>query len=45
MLGPPNLRRLDEPVAVSLEMLVPGDSFYRHLETKPDLGFVRDWVQ
>ncbi|MDP9369930.1 MAG: transposase [Chloroflexota bacterium] len=26
-------------------MLVPKDHFYRHLEAKLDLGFVRDWVQ
>lgn len=45
MLGPPKPRRLDVPVAVSLEALVPADHFYRHLEAKLDLGFVRDWVQ
>ena len=44
MLGPPKPRRLDEPIAVSLEDLVPPDHFYRHLEAKLDLGFVRDWV-
>jgi hypothetical protein len=32
MLGPPKPRRLDEPIAVSLEDLVPADNFYRHLE-------------
>jgi transposase len=44
MLGPPKSRRLDQPIAASLEDLVPGDHFYRHLEAKLDLGFVRDWV-
>ena len=32
MLGPAKPRRLDEPIAVSLEDLVPADHFYRHLE-------------
>ena len=45
MLGPPKPRRLDEPIAVSLEDLVPPDHFYRHLEAKLDLGFVREWVR
>ena len=45
MLGPPKSRRLDQPVAVSLDALVPADHFYRHLEAKLDLGFVRDWVR
>ena len=44
MLGPPKLRRLDQPIAVSLEDLVPQDHFYRHLESKLNLGFVRGWV-
>ena len=44
MLGPAKFRRLDEPIAVSLEDLVPANNFYRHLETKLDLGFVRDWT-
>ena len=44
MLGPPKPRRLDEPIAVSLEDLIPADHFYRHLEAKLDLSFVRDWV-
>jgi transposase len=30
---------------LSLETLVPGDHFYRHLEAKLDLGFVRDLVR
>jgi transposase len=44
MLGPAKPRRVDQPIAVSLEDLVPTDNFYRHLETKLDLGFVREWV-
>ena len=45
MLGPAKSRRLDAPIAVSLEDLVPQDNFYRHLEAKLDLGFVREWVR
>ena len=45
MLGPAKPRRLDEPIAVSLEELVPQDHFYRHLEAKLDLSFVRDWTR
>jgi transposase len=45
MLGPAKPRRLDEPIAVSLEALVPADNFSRHLEATLDLGFVRAWVQ
>ncbi len=44
MLGPAKSRRLDEPVTVSLEDLVPADTFSRHLETTLDLGFVPDWT-
>jgi transposase len=44
MLGPPKLRCLDRPIAVSLEALVPPDNFYRHLDAKLDLGFVRELV-
>jgi transposase len=44
MLGPPKERSLDRPILVSLEALVPADHFYRHLEAKLDLGFVRDLV-
>ena len=43
MLGPAKSRRLDAPIAVSLENLVPTDHFYRHLETNLDLSFVREW--
>src|SRR6188472_3913536 len=45
MLGSAKPRRLDQPIAVSLEALVPQGNFYRHLEAKLDLGFVREWVQ
>ena len=45
MLGPPKPRRLDEPIAVSLEDLLPQNHFYRHLEAKLDFGFVRDWTR
>jgi transposase len=45
MLGPAKPRRLDEPIAVSLEALVPASNFYRYLEAKLDLGFVRDWTR
>jgi transposase len=44
MLGPPKPRRLDQPIAVSLEALIPQDNFYRHLEANFDLSFVREWV-
>jgi transposase len=44
MLGPAKCRRLDEPIAISLEELVPPTNFYRHLETTLDLSFVRTWV-
>jgi hypothetical protein len=42
MLGPAQSRRLDQPIAVSLEDLVPANHFYRHLEANLDLSFVRD---
>jgi transposase len=45
MLGPPKPRRLDEPIAVSLEDLVPYDHVYRHLAATLDLSFVRDWTR
>jgi transposase len=45
MLGPAKSRRLDKPITVSLEALVPTGNFYRHLEAKLDLGFVREWTQ
>ena len=45
MLGPPKPRRLDQPIAVSLDDLVPTNHFYRHLEAKLDLSFVRGWTK
>ncbi len=45
MLGPAKSRRLDEPITVSLEDLVPPHNFYRHLEATLDLGFIRDWTR
>ena len=45
MLGPAKPRRLEQPISVSLEALVPADHFYRHLEAKLDLHFVRDWAR
>jgi transposase len=45
MLGPAKPRRLDQPIIVSLEDLVPRDNFYRHLEAQLDLSFVRDWTR
>ena len=45
MFGPPKSRRLDQPIAASLNELVPRNNFYRHLEAKLDLAFVRDWVR
>ena len=45
MLGPAKSRRLDQPIAVSLEDLVPADDFYRHLEATLDLSVVREWTR
>ena len=45
MLGPPKSRRLDQPIAVSLEELVPASNFYRHLDAKLDLSFIRAWTR
>ena len=45
MLGPPKSRRLDTPIRVSIEELVPQDHFDRHLERGLDPAFVRDLVQ
>ena len=45
MLGSPMPRRLDEPIAVSLEDQIPADHFYRHLEATLGLGYVRDWTR
>ena len=44
MLGPLKSRQLDEPIAVSLDELVPPDHFYRHLERTLDRAFVREVV-
>ena len=38
-------RRFASLIHVSLEELVPHDHFYRHLERKLDLSFVREFVQ
>ena len=45
MLGSAKPRRLDEPITVSLEELLPHDHSYRHLEATLDLGFVREWTR
>ena len=37
MIGPPKPRRLNQPIADSLEDLVPAGHCYRHLEAKLDL--------
>jgi transposase len=44
MLGPAKPRHLGQPIAVSLEALVPHGHFYRYLDARLDLSFVRDWV-
>jgi hypothetical protein len=41
MLGPAKPRRLDQPIAVLLEALVPADNFYRHLKPKLRHGLRR----
>ncbi len=45
MLGPAKVRRVHQPVLASLDALVPTHHFYRHLEAKLDLAFVRDLVR
>ena len=45
MLGPPKVRDLDRPVSASVEALVPADHFYRYLDAKLDLSFVREWAR
>jgi len=45
MLGPAKIRRLDEPIAVAPENLVPTNQCYRHLEAMLDLSFVRELVR
>jgi transposase len=44
VLGPIKTRRLDQPIAVSLEALVPDDNFYRHLDRSLSLSFGRELV-
>ncbi len=44
MLGPPKALRRDDLVLTSQERRVPATNFYRQLEAKLDLSFVRDWV-
>ncbi len=39
MLDAPKLRRVDEPIAVSLAQLVPANHFSRHLAATLDLAF------
>jgi hypothetical protein len=43
MLGSAKPRRLDQPITVSLEDLVPHSNFYRHVDAQLDLDFVREW--
>ena len=38
-------RLFKQHTAISLEELVPPDNFYREVEAKLDLSFVRDFVQ
>lgn len=45
MLGPAKSRDLNEPIAVSLDELVPTGHFYRHLDRTLNLTFVRDLVR
>jgi hypothetical protein len=42
MLGPPKPRRLDQPIAVSLDDIVPTSCANRHLEATIDLSFFRE---
>jgi transposase len=45
LLGPPKPRRLDQPITVSLEALVPARNVSRHLAATLDLNFVHGWVE
>src|SRR4051812_23699196 len=45
MLGPLKTPRRDELVLTSLERRLPATNFYRQLEAKLDLGFVREWAR
>jgi transposase len=44
MLGPEKDRHLDRSVLISLEAYLPPENFYRQLQAKLDLSFVRAWV-
>jgi transposase len=44
MLGPAKFCRVNDPIAVSSAELVPPDTYYRHLEARLDLSFVREWT-
>ena len=44
MVGQPKASRRDELFLSSREQRLPADNFYRQLEAKLDLSFVRDWV-
>ena len=44
MLGPPKTRDLARPAVVSVEALVQAGHFYRYLDAKLDLAFVRELV-
>ena len=45
MLGPPKPHRLDQPVAVSLEELIPTGHFCWHLGATLDLSFIPEWAR
>lgn len=45
VLGPPKHRHFDRQLLVSLENLVPRDNFYRYVDAKLDLSFIRELVQ
>ncbi len=44
MLGARKGRRSERLVPICLEAVVPTDHFYRYLEARLDLSFVREWV-
>jgi len=44
MLGPPKASHREELFLDSFEQRLPASNFYRHLDAKLDLSFVRDWV-
>src|SRR5437763_8955683 len=44
MLGPLKAPRRDELFLTSLEARLPATNFYRYLDAKLDLSFVREWV-